>query len=267
MQKIKKVVIALLFYGSCSSFVYSENQQTVRFALSNGAIPTSYEIDGESAGILPELIIALFEHIPDFGATVEPLPWKRAQATVSSGVMDAFCTYPSDSRQEYSFFADEPLFYWDYGYLIYNVNSPKADIIKNATSFEDLRGLIMMAQPGTAWEDQNIPSFIKRNYSNTSDSMIRNLLSRGVSDFLIMSAELAVHTARGFGLEKNLRMQEVDFIPDSLIPFHIGVSKLRHDASTIIESINRVQQSAEFKAEQKALLLKYQFNGTQKFVN
>jgi len=88
--------------------------------------------------------------------------------------------------------------------------------------------------------------------------MMHLLMLRQAGDFLVQPAEDARLIARQLGYSQKLKIRKVDFIPNSQIPFHIGVSKKLPYAREVIKQIDAVMQSPEFQAQSHTLLKGYQ---------
>lgn len=254
-------IFANLFCGYLSDCLATD-VRTIRFAASEGSPPTSYVAEGEPAGVVIDLLHAVFELIPHLDLHVTSFPWSRAQMMVEEGEMDAFCTYPSSKRKKYAKFTPTPLYFWDYGYLIYNQKNPAAEIISGAKSFEDLEGLVFLSQSNVAWEEDNVPKSIKRYYVDNLEKMIHMTLGRDVGDFFIMPPEQAMYYKKKLGYDNTqFGITKVDFIPNSKIPFHIGLNKKYREISEEIEVIESVLQSSDFEAANAKILKRYRDEG------
>lgn len=235
----------------------AEEPRLLRFAMSAESPPTSYEQNGEARGIIRDLLEALFSEMPQYRIEFYPRPWARAQYEVSNERLDAFCTFPSEARQDYARFASQPMYVWDYGNLVYNRHSPTARLISKAKSFDDLSGLRFISQTGVDWEKENVPAFIYRHLANTPPQMMHMLFRRQAGDFLIMSQEQAFYYAERFGYTEQLGNAQVDFIPNSQVPFHIGLRRSLADSEQLIAEIDRAMLSAEFQARRHVIIERY----------
>ena len=235
----------------------SQSANRLMFAFSEASPPYSSLLDGKAAGLFPELVQLAFSFVPDYAATSLVMPWARAQYNVRHGLNDGFLTYPSERRQDYAVFSTDPLFTQDFGHLVYSADNPNRAVIESATSFADLADLIVIVENGSKWEEQNIPGYLERMTGQHTNAMMHLLMLRQAGDFLVQPAEDARLIARQLGYSQKLRVRKVDFIPNSLIPFHIGVSRKRPYAEEVIRQIDAVMRSPEFKSQSSALIERY----------
>ena len=236
----------------------SQGSTKLTFAFSEESAPYSSLFDEKAVGLFPDLVQLAFSFIPDYNTASVVVPWARAQYSVRHGRNDGFLTYPSEQRQEYAVFSAGPLFTQDFGHLVYSADNPNIDVIESASSFADLSGLVVIVENGSKWEEQNIPGYLERVPGQHVDAMMHLLMLRQAGDFLVQPAEDARLIARQLGYSQKLKIRKVDFIPNSQIPFHIGVSKKLPYAREVIKQIDAVMQSPEFQAQSHTLLKGYQ---------
>lgn len=227
------------------------------FAFAEDEAPVSYAEEGETIGSLPEITRMMFEFLTEHDVKMVALPWPRAQRMVASGSADGFVTYPSEERKQYAHFTKDAAYYIDYGYLIYHRDNPARQQLESARSFDDLRGLTFIGQNSAQWERENIPDFLDTTLVNSLDAMTHLLLRRQVGDFIVMPPEQAIYLAKQHGYRSQMIYRQVDFIPNSRIPFHIGVSKTLAAAEAFVASIDRVLASEAFKAQRWELIEEY----------
>jgi polar amino acid transport system substrate-binding protein len=227
------------------------------FAFSEGSAPYSSSLDERAIGLFPDLVQLAFSFIPDYTTAGVVQPWARAQYNVRQGLSDGFLTYPSEERQDYAIFSAKPLFTQDYGHLVYSADNPNIELIESATSFADLSSLTVIVEKGSRWEDDNIPGYLERVPGQHVTAMMHFLMLRGAGDFMVQPAEDARFTARQLGYSKKLKVRKVDFIPNSLIPFHIGISRKLPFAEEVIKQVDAVMQSPEFQSQSSTLIESY----------
>lgn len=227
------------------------------FAFAEQSPPYSFLIDNKAAGLFPDLVQLVFSDIPGYSVASAVMPWSRAQHSVRFGPADGFLTYPSDARQDYAIFSARPLFTQDFGHLVYSAENPNRDQIESATSFADLANLKVIVEKGSTWETENIPDYLERVPGRDVDTMMHLLMLRKAGDFMVQPAEDARFTARKLGYLKNLKVRKVDFIPHSMIPFHLGVSRRFPSAAELIHQVDDVMQRAEFRSKLNLLLESY----------
>lgn len=229
----------------------------VRVAMSEAGVPTSYAENGKAAGVLKELLDAVFSELPAYRLVYQVVPWTRAQRAVEDGSMDMFITFPSASRVTYSAFTAQPIYALDYGTIVYDRTSAKAAKIAAARSFEDLRNMVFVHQDGVAWEEENVPAYIKRYQVNGPSSLMHMTFRRRTGDFFIMNPEKAVHNARQLGYERQLGMKKVSFIPNSLVPFHVGLRNSYPDSKALLAAMDGAMRQPEFQRKKRAIEQKH----------
>lgn len=219
--------------------------------------PVSDGGPGEARGIIPELTAELFERLPGQSVTMTAGPWVRMQRAVESGQIDGFVTYPSSDRRTYARFSDTPLFYLDYGFLIYRRDHPQRQRIEDARSFDDLQGLTFIGQQGAEWERDNIPAILDTVLLGHIDTMMHMLVRRQTGDFLVMPAEQAIYIAKQLGYEHQIAVEPVGFIPNATIPFHLGIHAGHPDAPEVLTRVDNVLQSDDYRQVAEQILTKY----------
>ena len=227
------------------------------FAFSEAAAPYSSSIDERAVGLFPDLVQLAFSFIPDYTMASVVLPWARAQYNVRQGLQDGLFTYPSEERQDYAIFSAKPLFTQDFGHLVYSADNPNVELIESATSFADLSSLTVIVEKGSKWEEDNIPAYLERLPGQSMAAMMHFLMLRGAGDFMVQPAEDARFIAQQLGYSKKLKVRKVDFIPNSQIPFHIGISRKLPSAGVVINQVDAVMQSPEFQSQSSALIENY----------
>ncbi len=223
--------------------------EVLKFGVVDDEPPISSAFKGSAVGIVPEVIRLVFAQVPGYQVELHPYPWARAQTLVEQGELDGLLTYPSEKRKKYAVFSHEKAYSLDFSYLIYHKASPHRLGIEAAESFKDLAAFKIITQMGVEWEQDNIPKELKRVEANNLETMIHLLLLRKAGDFFVMMPEQATYLATKFGYQDELAYRRVDFIPDSNIPFHIGVRKSHHQVNNIIFQVDSVLRSDNFRRE------------------
>lgn len=249
-MRIKLILVLLLLTSALKA-------ETLDFVISIGHPPLSSEVEGEPTGMFPELIKLVFSYTPEYEIDIKPFPWKRAQLLVESGKAQGFMTYPSSKRKNYAVFSADPFFVQDFGYLIYHKKNVNRFLMEGAKSFQDIANLTAIVERGSEWVRDNIPAYINRLPADSHDIMLNLLFYRKDGDFIVMAPEMAIHAATKLGYQNDLAYQPVKFINDSLIPFHIGISKKHSKSKEIITVVNSIVESSEFLLERQKLFDKY----------
>lgn len=230
---------------------------TVRVALSEAGAPTSYIENGKPAGLMRELVEEVFALLPGYHVTFHTFPWTRSQRMVEDGTMDLLVTFPSASRALYAVFTEQPIHIVDYGTIVYDRTGSKAARIMAARSFEEMKPLVFLNQDGAAWEQENVPAYIRRYQVNGMNALLHMTFLRRSGDFFIMNPEMAVYYARKLGYEKQLGMKKVDFIPNSQVPFHIGLRRSHPDSKHLLAAIEAAMARPEFLRRKHVVEQKY----------
>ena len=111
-----------------------------------------------------------------------------------------------------------------------------------------------MGENETIWfcgEDDNIPQYIKRFFVPDPSAIMHSTFLRNNGDFFIMSPEDAVYFTSKHGYKSLLAIKRVDFIPNSVISFHIGIRKDYPNANGLIELIDETISSLEFQQQRQ----------------
>lgn len=235
----------------------SRGTNKLTFEFSEKSPPYSYSVDERAVGLFPDLVQLVFSFIPDYTIQSVVVPWSRAQYDVRVGRSDGLLTYPSEEREEYVVFSAKPLVTQDFGYLVYSAENPNTDLIESATSFSDLSSLTVIVEKGSEWEEDNIPGYLERVPGQHLDAMMHLLMLREVGDFFVQPALDARSAARQLGYSDKLKVRKVDFIPNSLIPFHIGISRKHPSAMEVINQVDSVMQNPELQSQMKAVTESY----------
>lgn len=235
----------------------SMGDSNLTFAFGEKSPPYSSSLDGRAVGLFPDLVQLTFGFIPGYTVEHVVVPWARAQYNVELGLTDGLFTYPSEDREKYALFSAKPLFTQNFGQLVYSADNPNIDLIESATSFSELSSLTVIAERGSQWEEDNIPSYLKRVPGRDMKAMMHLLMLREAGDFMVQPAEDARFIARQLGYSKKLKVRKVDFIPNSQIPFHIGVSRQLPSAQEVINQVDAVMQNPEFQSQLNTLIESY----------
>ncbi|MFC3151445.1 substrate-binding periplasmic protein [Litoribrevibacter euphylliae] len=231
--------------------------ELITFGVTDDEPPLSSIYDEKAYGLIPDMIRLVFDYLPGYRVKAEAYPWPRAQYLVEHGQLDALLTYPSEKRQKYATFSSFPVYRIDFGYLIFRKDHPKRALMESAEEFSDLVSLTVVTQVGAEWEADNIPKALPHKEVKDLESMIHLVLGREEGDYFIMPPEQAVYLAKKFGYQHRVSYAPVRFIPDSLIPFHIGIRKDHPHARLLVKEINKLANNTEFIKKKQALIDRY----------
>lgn len=263
---MKKIFI--LFYICCISNLYPQQEdKELKIVFSDSNPPFSYPSpSNEVAGLIPDLVELVMNNVDNKSFNFYMYPWKRAQILLKNADMDIFCTYPSESRKEYALFTESPLLYLEYNYIIFSKNNKKIEQLLAIKDLDDLDNFTFLSHSSTDWEEQNIPKSVTRVYVNKHDQLLHLLFKREAGDFIIMNLEEATYLAEIYGYKDLLMYTHVDFIPDSIIPFHLGVRKSHYNAVSIIEEMNDILLNEQFVQERAIIIDRYHWCNLTLFV-
>ncbi|MBL8994924.1 MAG: transporter substrate-binding domain-containing protein [Spirochaetia bacterium] len=254
-MRLTGLLLAVFFLSPVQAF--SQNPILLKVALSAESPPTSYQTEGEPRGLLVDLYVLLFSAMPGYSPELRAYPWARAQDNLQNGTSDVFCTFPSETRKKYAVFSSAPLYVWDYGCLVYDLENPKRKQIESAKSFNDLKDLTFIAQESVEWEKENVPPFIKRYFVVNGPTLLHMAFSRKAGDFFIMGPEQAVYYSRELGYLKQLGIKKVDFIPNSKIEFHVGIRKTFPGWREFITELDKVMKDPDFLKKKSAVIARF----------
>ncbi len=208
-------------------------------------------------GVLTELLDALIKSGPGHKLSFASVPWPRAQRLVESGAMDAFVTYPADSRLAYANFTKSPLLVQELGYIVFDKQGSKARQILEANSFADLKGLVFVHQDTVEWETEKVPSFIKRYTVNAPAHLFHMTFQRRAGDFFIMGPEQAARYAKQLGYDKQFGIRRASFIPNSVVQYHFGLRKSYQGSKDLIDTLDAAMQQPGYLQKSKAITARF----------
>lgn len=109
----------ILFLGIClailgNSAIALSMPKAMTVVHAEGYYPYHWQEDGVAKGIQIDLINEIVGRRAGIPVTNEVYPWSRCQLQVKSGEKDAFLTYPSNERKEYTEVVSIPFFVSEY---------------------------------------------------------------------------------------------------------------------------------------------------------
>lgn len=115
--------------------------------------------------------------------------------------------------------------------------------------------VIFLALPGVSAASSKLTfAFSEASPPYSSSS---NEKAVGLFPDLVQPAEDARFAAQQLGYSNKLKIRKVDFIPNSQIPFHIGVSRKLPFAMEVIDQVDAIMQNPEFQSQQNTLIENY----------
>lgn len=253
---MKLVVAFLTVFIMCT---HAQESDSISFVFSEDNPPFSYENEqGKTFGLIPDLVKEVLVRLDSVEYEFIAYPWPRAQLRVENSSMDAFCTYPSSTRQKYALFTETPLLHLEYDYLIFHKDNPNVTELLQIEQIDDLMNFVFVSQDATEWEDENIPQTVERYFVNKLEQLFHITFLRKKGDFFIMNLEEAMYHAEDLGYKELLRYKKVDFIPDSSIPFHIGFRRDFPGAEKLLKQIDDILNSDDFQKRKMEIIQSYQ---------
>jgi len=261
-RKLNTLVLCSVFMGFfwLSNSSVADNS-AIQFVFSEGDPPTSYSTkDNEFTpkGLLPEITEAAFNLLDDYEVSLQAMPWKRAKLSVIHDYVDGIFTYPSDTLKERILFTDQPAYISDFGYIIFNKENFSAHSIKTINDLTPFTLLTESTKENNSWEEENIPSEVKRVYVNKTDHLFHLIFLRNQEGFFVRNLEEAQYIAKKLGYSHKLGYKKMTFKSDNSIAFHFGIRRSHPQAKEIIGRLDELLKTPILQNRINALQSKYQ---------
>lgn len=161
MKRIsRRNALALLGMGSVSIALFPSISlaapKTILCNWDKNFAPYSWEHNGAMTGILVDCMDELLGKRMGFNVVHRGLPWEEAQDMVRSGQGDALCTNPTDTRQQFMVFSEEPVVE-SLPSIFCAVDNPRLSTIKNISSLDDLKAFRQVDYKGNGWAQRTFP--------------------------------------------------------------------------------------------------------------
>jgi polar amino acid transport system substrate-binding protein len=224
------------------------------FAVSDSAKPLAY-IDpnsGIARGIIVDTL-ALITALAGMAPRIEAYPWQRAQANVSDGSADGFCTLATSARMSYAKFSKHPIYVNQIG-LIYERGNRSVENVKSAT---EMRDLVHASYLGNGYSKEFLshhPVF----YGPSVDQALR-MVAAGRADVFLESRAIAMHRIHSLGLGADLNFRTVDFIEPS--PFCIGLRRSLPDCDAILDVLDQATETIRADKRMAKIVAEYLRDG------
>jgi len=197
------------------------NAQTLKIGYSPDWAPYSITNEKTTVGILPALLDELITE--RLGVPIEHvgLPWKRAQAQVKVGVLDALITFPSDTRLEYAERSQSVVYHLESKAFVRKDSATHVALTANPTveNLKNFEGCVML---GNDW-GENFYATHSIPYQHAVDAKnCLRLLERGRVDFYIQAVAVGLDNIRQLELEKSIVPLPAAY---SSMPFALLISK------------------------------------------
>ena len=234
-QAVLSGIVLLAQTGFGAGFAFSKPSNLI-FAVSENARPLA--VVDPNSGIARGIIVdalALITALAGMAPRIEAYPWSRAQANVSNGTADGFCTLPTNARLAYAKFSKHPI-YVNHSGLFYKRGNPAVEKVKNA---DEMRELVHASYLGNGHSKE----FLSRRpvfYGANVDQALR-MVAAGRADVFLESQAIAMHRIRDLGLGAEIGFLPVDFIEPS--PFCIGLRRSLPDCDAVLDELDTATQT------------------------
>lgn len=214
---------ALLFILGICMFapLVAASEQTLKIGYSPDWAPYSITNEKTTVGILPTLLDELLTQ--RLGVPLEHigLPWKRAQAQVKGGALDALITFPSEMRLEYTERSRSIVYRLESKAFVRKASAAHAALTANPAveNLKRYRGCVIY---GDDWAEKFYATHaIPYQHAVDVKNCLR-LLERGRVDIFIQATAVALDNIRQLNLEKSIVGLPQAY---SSIPFTFLISK------------------------------------------
>lgn len=201
--------------------------------------PYSFVEDGSIRGILPEVLDKLLETAPELKVESVALPWRRVQAEVKAGLADAFCTFASEERRQYTYFHQVPVVSLQ-PHLFFAADSPMRKTIEGMTRREDLMRLRLIDLKGNNWAEQNLKDFPQVEYVPGHDDVFRMIMAGRGDAHVSLSPIATAWRIKKIGLTKAQIMSRPAPFVAAEVPFHLLIRKAHPRAEEILRHVDRM---------------------------
>jgi ABC-type amino acid transport substrate-binding protein len=194
--------------------------------------PFSYTDGQRTRGIMPELLDLVFAPA---GVALEHVtrPWRRVQAEVRYGSVDAMCTFASHLRRQYADASKTPIV-MQQPHVFYMASSPHRGKIEKARRAQDMLDLRVLDLQGNQWAEQNLAGFPDFTLVAALDQVFQMLvLGRGDVHFSLSPA-VSRWRIKKLGLEgERILSRPVPFIGAD-VPFSLLIRKTHPGTASLL---------------------------------
>lgn len=232
--------------------------KTMTVVHAEGYYPYHWQEGGVVKGIQIDLINEIVGRLAGIPVTNEVFPWSRCQLQVASGEKDAFLTYPSEERREYTEVVSIPFFVSEYVIFTSNNNPFIEELkgVKTLQGFGDKDYIKIVHMRGSGWHKTKL-KHVKQTYPvNTAEQMLR-MLSMGRVDVVLGQREFFYPHVKKSGIKSDF--VEIPNVMDS-IQFNLCISKKSPFVSRIPELnklLEELSASGELEVIRQKIFNKY----------
>lgn len=212
---------------------------TLTLAYANQWAPYSYaNSEGDAEGILVDIADHLLSKKLGLSLQHIPLPWERAQKSVSNGRYDALITAARPERLFYMARAQSVLYSLKWQAFI-SLKSPLADqlmVLDNPLTLQDIRCIVVLGDRTSEalYRQYNIP-FLK--VKNLTDAL--NMLKAGRVDLFVHSRAImkTVLDQPPYQYQDTIAMHNKIL---KMVPFTLLINKQSHHVQQLIPKLDKL---------------------------
>lgn len=211
-----------------------------------GYYPYHWKEEGVVKGIQIDLINEIVGRLAGIPVTNEIFPWSRCQLLVKSGEKDAFLTYPSAERREYTEVVSIPFFVSEY-IIFTSQNNPFIEELKGVKSLKDFGDkdhIEIVHMRGSGWHKSKL-KHVKRTYPVDTAKQMLQMLSMGRVDVVLGQREFFYPHVKKSGIDNNFI--EIPNVMD-VINFNLCINKSSPFVSKIPE-LNKLLEELSASGE------------------
>lgn len=236
-----RATIGLLLAAGNSSLLAARPEPGKRLvvAFNDDYAPYSYLEHGVISGILPDILTALLRPMPGLAIEHAAMPWRRVQAEVKAGVADAFCTFASEERQQFTYFHQVPVVTLT-PHLFFAAGSPMRRMIEGMSRREELMRLRLIDLKGNNWAEENLRDFPQVEYVPGHDAVFRMIMAGRGDVHVSLSPIVTAWRIRKIGLTKDQIMSRPAPFVAAEVPFHLLIRRDHPHARAILAHLDRM---------------------------
>lgn len=246
-MKLKRRSVVIAGFGAALSTSAQPNplseqaarNSTLIIAYNDDFPPYSFMEEGVVTGILPDILKMLLASFPKLTVEHVGLPWLRVQQEVSRGTSDAFCTFASAERQQYTLFHKVPIVTLQ-PHLFFSASSPMRKTIEQVATREELKNLRVIDLRGNQWAEQNLKDFPAVEYVPKHDNVFRMIMVGRGDVHVSLSPIVTRWRIRKLGLPADQIVSIPAPYMAALVPFHLLIGKHHPRASEVLRHVDEV---------------------------
>lgn len=215
--------------------------------------PYSMERNGKMTGILVDCMDEILGKRMGYTVTHKGYAWPEAQDLVHRGKGDVLCTNPTDIRQQYMYFCEEPVVE-SLPSIFCAVDSPRLAEINGITTLEQLKEFRQVDYAGNGWAERTFPPYLKIDYVQDLRQVF-TMIARGEADIFVGNGLAAMYAIKEAGLKKKIHARELPVGEPS--SFHFGVRRDFADAQKLVDAFQIALDEAQLDDATRTIILNY----------